>query len=162
MKDPTILGTPSLDGQGPMFEAQCSVAISAQAPDVDACGEFVKILLSDEIQTYIAMNDLFVLNRKAFRRGGDAAIKYINNGGSISANGVGYMAGGHEKYTDKEIDRIEKVVLSCTKIMTEDSAISIILIEEMPAYFTGQKDLDAVVKIAQNRAQKVLDERGSK
>ena len=41
----------------------------------------------------------------------------------------------------------------------EDSAISIILIEEMPAYFLGQKDLDSVVKIAQDRAQKVLDER---
>jgi hypothetical protein len=30
----------------------------------------------------------------------------------------------------------------------------------MPAYFTGQKDLDAVVNIAQDRVQKVLDERG--
>ena len=42
----------------------------------------------------------------------------------------------------------------------EDSAISIILFEEMPAYFLGQKDLDAVIKIAADRAQKVLDERG--
>jgi len=29
----------------------------------------------------------------------------------------------------------------------------------MPAYFSGQKDLDEVVKIAQDRVQKVLDER---
>lgn len=35
-----------------------------------------------------------------------------------------------------------------------------ILIEEMPAYFLGQKDLDSVIKIAENRIQKVLDERG--
>jgi len=34
-----------------------------------------------------------------------------------------------------------------------------ILIEEMPAYFLGQKDLDSVVKIVENRIQKVLDER---
>ena len=34
-----------------------------------------------------------------------------------------------------------------------------ILIEEMPAYFLGQKDLDSVIRIAQDRAQKVLDER---
>lgn len=34
------------------------------------------------------------------------------------------------------------------------------LIEEMPAYFLGQKDLDSVIKIAENRIQKVLDERG--
>ena len=41
-----------------------------------------------------------------------------------------------------------------------DSEIMLILMEEMPAYFLGQKDLDAVVKIAQDRVQKVLDERG--
>ena len=41
-----------------------------------------------------------------------------------------------------------------------DSAINSILIEEMPAYFLGQKDLDSVVVIIQDRAQKVLDERG--
>lgn len=41
----------------------------------------------------------------------------------------------------------------------EDSAISIILIEEMPAYFTGQKDLNSVIAIAHDRVQKVLNER---
>ena len=34
-----------------------------------------------------------------------------------------------------------------------------ILIEEMPAYFLDQMDLDSVIKIAENRIQKVLDER---
>ena len=43
---------------------------------------------------------------------------------------------------------------------SDDASISIILIEEMPAYFLGQKDLDAVIKIAQDRIQKVLNERG--
>jgi len=42
---------------------------------------------------------------------------------------------------------------------TEDQAVNIILIEEMPAYFLGQKDLDSVIKIIQDRVQKVLDER---
>ena len=40
-----------------------------------------------------------------------------------------------------------------------DAAINAILIEEMPAYFSGQKDLDSVVKIVQDRVQKALDER---
>ena len=34
-----------------------------------------------------------------------------------------------------------------------------ILIEEMPAYFAGQKTLDQVIPVMQNRIQKVLDER---
>jgi hypothetical protein len=42
---------------------------------------------------------------------------------------------------------------------SEDAAISLILLEEMPSYFSGQKDLDSVVKVAQDRVQKVLNER---
>ena len=42
---------------------------------------------------------------------------------------------------------------------SENSDMSMILIEEMPAYFLGQKDLDSVIVIIQDRVQKVLDER---
>lgn len=159
IKDPVILGIPSLDGRGPMFTSQCSVAISAQATGIDACGEFVRILLSDEIQTELAMNDNFVINRSAFRNAGKAAIEYYNNGGNQFANGSGVYVEG-EKYSEKNIEKIEKVIGSCSCMSNEDSAISIILIEEMPAYFLGQKDLSKVISIAQNRVQKVLDERG--
>ena len=158
VKSATVLGTPSIDGRGPMFFCNFSVAISAYSADPDACGEFVKILLSDEIQLNIAMNDYFVLNRSAFRKAGTAANEYYNNGGNETASGSGIF---HEtKFTEADIDNIERIIFTCSKIEREDSDISIILIEEMPAYFLGQKSLDAVIKIAQNRVQKVLDERG--
>ena len=41
-----------------------------------------------------------------------------------------------------------------------DASINLILVEEMPAYFSGQKQLADVVRIAQDRAQKVIAERG--
>ena len=63
-------------------------------------------------------------------------------------------------FSDKNIDDLEKVVMNCSKIKSEDSAISLVLIEEMPAYFSGQKDLDSVIIIAQDRCQKILNERG--
>ena len=50
IENPTILGVPSIDGRGPMFSENCSVAISKTAVNIEACGEFIKILLSDEIQ----------------------------------------------------------------------------------------------------------------
>ena len=161
IKNPTILGMPSLDGRGPMFSSLCSVAISAQAPDIDACGEFVKILLSDEIQTSIAMNDYFVLNRSAFRAAGLSANEYYNNGGRECSSGSGVFSDASNPYSEKDIDNVERVIMSCSKMVIEDSDISIILIEEMPAYFLGQKDLSKVIRIAENRAQKVLDERGT-
>lgn len=104
------------------------------------------------------MNDYFVLNRNAFRSAGTAANEYYNNGGDETASGSGVFS--ETKFTEADIDNIERIIFTCSKIKREDSDISMILIEEMPAYFTGQKSLDAVIKIAQNRAQKVLDERG--
>ncbi len=154
----TVLGYPSLDGMGPMFSPISSVAISSQADDIGACAEFVKTLLSEDIQAKIAMNDCFVLNRKAFRDAGTCAIEYYNNGGGIFYNGsMGFVYG---KYDEQDIDNIEDTILNCSKIRTDNPSISIILIEEMPAYFLDQKELDAVIAIIQDRAQTVLDERG--
>lgn len=157
----TIAGLPSFDGRGPRFIPTCSVAVSAQASDIKACAEFVNVLLSDEIQTKIAMNDSFVTSREAFKKAGESAIQYYSNGGNLTNGGNGYSSSGFgREFTSEDVAFVEKMILSCSQIKTEDSDISIILIEEMPAYFLGQKDLDAVIKIAQNRIQKVLDERG--
>ena len=158
-----ILGIPSSDGRGPMFGTDISVAISTHAVNIDACVEFVKILLSDDVQNELVMSDKFVLNRDAFKKGCNAAIEYFNTEEG-SQNLFDYAAGtyvtSHMKFTNEDIDNLENVILSCSKIDSADSAINAILIEEMPAYFLGQKDLDSVVVIIQDRAQKVLDERG--
>ena len=156
----TLAGIPSCDGRGPRFSTECSVAVSAQALDINACGEFVKILLSEDIQTEIAKNDLFVINRNAFKKAAAAGVEYYNGGGQWYGGGKGISPIGlHIKLKEKDIGTAESVLLGCSRLRSEDSPVSIILIEEMPAYFLGQKDLDAVVKIAQNRIQKVLDER---
>lgn len=158
-----ILGVPSSDGRGPMFGTDISVAISAHSTNTEACIEFVRTLLSDDVQNELVMSDKFVLNRDALSQGCRAAIEYFNTEEG-SQNLYDYSAGtyvtSHIKYTGEDIDNIERIILSCSKMNTIDSAIDIILIEEMPAYFLGQKTLDEVILIAQDRAQKVLDERG--
>lgn len=156
-----ILGIPSSDGRGPMASSYYSIAISAQAYDADACGEFVKLLLSDEIQQSYAMSGCFVLNREAFRAAGEEAVKYFNENSLSSVYGYTGMdvPANRIKYTSEHIDTLEKIIDSCSLMRTEDSAINLILLEEMPAFFSGQKDLAAVTQIAQERVQKVLDER---
>ena len=157
---PAILGYPSADGRGPLVNPKFSVAVSAQAKDVNACGEFVKLLLSDEIQNDLATGGTLVVNRSAFRKGAEAALSYINGDGYGN-----YFAGGGDPndhriiFSSQDIDNLEKIIMSCSGTNSVDADISIVLIEEMPAYFLGQKDLTAVIKIAQDRAQKVLDER---
>ena len=156
-----ILGIPSADGRGPSANANLSVAVSAKAYNVDACAQFVKILLSDDIQDLIASDDNLVINRTSFRQQGEAAVEYINGDGYWA-----YFGWEGEDPNDKRlifsvqnIDELENIILSCSNMPYSDAAINAILIEEMPAYFTGQKDIDSVAKIAQDRVQKALDER---
>ncbi len=145
-----ILGMPSPDGRGPAVKMTRSVAVSAQAKNLDACGEFVKMLLSDEVQSSFAMCDNLVINREALRQASKTAVEFYNAG----------MTGVTKHYSESNVDDLDKVILSCSGVSSTDSDISIILIEEMPAYFTGQKSLSDVVRIAQDRVQKVLNERG--
>ena len=158
----SILGLPSLDGRGPVTVISSSIAVSKQAYDIDACAEFVKLLVSDEFQKEYSLSGNFVLNREYFRTTGEAAVEYYNKT-TVSSLFGGYFKDTPEnrvKYTAEHIDVLENTILNCSSVTTEDADINKVLVEEMPAYFTGQKSLDQVIKIAQERVQKVLDERG--
>ena len=145
-----VLGIPSSDGRGPLFSPRRSVAVSAQAKNIAACAEFVKMLLSDDVQTNYAMCDGITVNREALKQAARTAVDYYNTGSN----------GTRKKYSEETVNDLEKVILYCSRMNSVDSEINLILIEEMPAYFLGQKDLDDVIKIAQDRVQKVLGERG--
>ena len=156
-----ILGLPTSDGRGPAAVIGSSIAISKGAYDIDACVDFVKLLMSDEIQEEYMLTGNFVLSRKYFRSTGEAAAEYYNQI-TISDIFGGYFEEGPENrvtYTEEHIDTLEKTILNCSSTITEDADINAILIEEMMAYFSGQKSLNETVKIAQERVQKVLDER---
>ena len=152
-----ILGIPSTDGRGPVYSPHVSVAVSAQAVNKDAAAEFVKLLLSDDVQYSLASNDEFVLSRVAFRKAGEEAVKFYSSG-----EGKNYFGQYSDRMSlsNKNLDDLENIILKCSKCNAPDASINLILVEEMPAYFLGQKDLAAVVTIAQDRVQKVLDERG--
>lgn len=158
-----ILGIPSADGRGPMFGSDISVAVSTHAVNKEACIEFVKLLLSDEVQAELALSDRFVLNRYEFRNVCEQAIEYYNDP-EVQRNAFDYSIGTdvwiNIEFTTDDIETLEKIILSCSKMDSPDSSINLIIAEEMPAYFLGQKDLAPVVKIMQDRMQKVLDERG--
>ena len=157
-----ILGIPSSDGRGPSVFAYDSIAVSAQATNADACGEFIKMLISDDTQKELATKGYLVLNRAAFREAGKASVEFfntINPGYPGGYYGDGPKPKNYVTYTPEHIDALEKVIDSCSCSGSEDAAIAIILVEEMPSYFTGQKSLDEVIKISQDRVQKILDER---
>ena len=159
--DAALLGVPTPDGSGPIAGAGITVAVSAHAADVAVCCEFVKSLLTDDVQNELAQHGSFTLNREIFRNVGYEAVDYFNTV-SVNANfdPDGTVAKNRVTFTKDYIDMVEKAISSATEIKQYDPDIEKILVEEMPAYFSGQKSLDEVVKIAQDRVQKVLGERG--
>jgi hypothetical protein len=119
--------------------------------------------MSDEVQLDFAMKDNFVLSREAFRTAGKAAVEYYSGEGFERYYGIDSNspeAKNRANFSEKNVDDMEAIIESCSIMKAQDADISLILIEEMPAYFSGQKDLDAVIAIAQERCQKVINERG--
>ena len=156
----SILGIPSADGRGPLARLHCSVAVSARAKDTDACVDFLKILLSDDLLYEMAKTSGFTISREAYRKTEEATLNYINGPkGNSNFMSFGMPSERRMKFGKDHMAELEKILSSCSYFESSDSSINLILIEEMPAYFLGQKDLADVIKILQDRVQKVLDER---
>ena len=160
----SILGIPTADGRGPMAVPYTSIAVSSSAYDIDACGDFVKLLITDEYQSKYAEMGNFVLSREAFRESGENAVEYFNSINISYQMFGGYYPDGvpsnRVKYTTEHIDILEETILGCSSMWAEDAEINKVLVEEMPSYFSGQKSLDEVIEIVEDRVQKILDERG--
>lgn len=158
-KSTAILGYPSFDGRGPLFTPDVSVAVSARSANAEACGEFIRLLLSDEIQQELAVvENGFVLNRKVFREVGQKAVEYYS-ADNLSDLGISTQSSGGE-ITNAHIDYMEQNILNCSRMNASDADIALILVEEMQPYFMGQKTLDDVIVIVTDRVQKVINKRG--
>ncbi|MCR5528227.1 MAG: extracellular solute-binding protein [Saccharofermentans sp.] len=162
----TILGIPSIDARGPVATVTGSVAISAKTTEVDACMSFVETLLSPEVQEYYALASkgcpVSVSAYESFAQDiiddYNVAIEQVSRYMSPGAMAV---SGPHMTAIDYSvIDNYETMILSCSSVLSTDTAIKVIVREEMPAYFSGQKTLDEVISIIENRVQTYLDERG--
>ena len=163
-EDVTVLGIPSFDGRGPLITVDSSVAISAQTQEADACWEFIELLLSEDIQTIYGESDYCTpVNIAAFENTGHAVIDdynmYVQDQLRWATEAEIRMYGLYElDYSC--IDKFQELIESCSQVASMDSAVVTIIREEMPAYFSGQKDIDEVISVMEDRVQTFLDERG--
>ena len=158
-----VLGLPSNERRGAQICVYNSIGISASTSDPDGCWAFIEYLLDYETQLEYA--DFSIpLNVQAFEEKAQESVEDCNNmygGGQMSISGFAYNDGErYEEMDESVIDSFEDIIASCSHAQRADQAISIIVSEEMPAFFEGQKSLDEVVDILQDRVQTVLDERG--
>ena len=162
---PIFLGLPSCDSRGPALIVNDSVAISAKSDNIDGCRAFINVLLSDDIQMLYAFSDKTPVNIDAFETKARESIEEYNRGiermrGDYSAAELAVNGVSDDLLDEQEISDYEALIMSCDHLPLTDSAVLIIVREEIQAYFAGQKTLDEVLEIINNRVATFVNERG--
>ena len=163
--DKVIVGYPSYDARGPMVSSNASIGISAQSSNIDGCKEFVRLIFSDECQEIYGMSGGVPINRNAFET---VANDYVTNHNAEvdrvlahSTEAEIHAEGIDVSYADEsDIAEFMSIVEGLRgNISASDGAVNAIIREEIPAYFEGQKSIDDVIRIIQDRVQTVISER---
>ena len=165
VSDMRIMGFPTTDGKGPGLTVESSVAISAGTDREDACKDFVRTLISEDIQydfgTYDGSTPVRI---SSFEQAANDVIDNYNDlyemySGMYSEVELRVLGLPSSQIDHGVVDDYRAMLESCTYINSTDPSIMVIVREEMASYFSGQKNLDEVISLIDDRAQTFLDER---
>ena len=148
-----VYGLPSYDGRGPLTVSSEFVSISADTKFPDACADFVKLLISYDVQCYKESNPI---NRKALRYIAEKKLATYN--ATIDEESKSDLSVKKAKLGPEAIDKYEEILSSSYGGISAGSSVESILMEESSAYFNGQKSMDDVIRVMQKRLQTVIDE----
>lgn len=159
-----LLGIPSYDGRGAVIMGGESVAISSLTDAPDACKEFVSLLLSDDVQEIYGYKNGIPVNRTSFEAVCNKFIEFkdleIDLMRSFMTEAEMRSRGINPDPLDSSvINEFELFINELTGWYTYDATVNAIIREEMPAYFAGQKTLDQVVPVLEDRIQTFMNER---
>jgi len=147
-----IVGIPSSEGHAETIKG-FGIGITSCCPLQDGAWEFVMKMMSPEIQLLAGYYDpvLISAQRASFEN-----FVALHNSRITSDPGIdAFQKPINKEIVDWYIDQISDAVT----VPDTDSSIMVIMNEEMPAYFEGQKSLDDVIKIIENRVNLMLSER---
>ncbi|MBW7473914.1 ABC transporter substrate-binding protein [Paenibacillus oenotherae] len=161
----TMLRPPGIgQDEGIPFKSSQVLGLNANSKVKDAAWSFVKFLLSEEMQTSMAMMN-FPVNQAALN---DklADTKQILEGGGSKRGGKSakIMLRGkdgeeiHPTVSDEDIKKVSDLMPSVGKYTNQDSKVLSMITEESAAYFSGNKSAEAVAQSAANRINTYLNE----
>lgn len=159
----TFVGFPCDNGNGSVISADSEIAIMAKAKNPDGAWEFVKYFLSDEYQNSVSGS--FPIKLSAYDKlKEDAKQKpfYLDDDGNkVEYDNTYYLGDQQIKIgvnTDEDNERMMNFIQSINSCINYDQELMNIITEEAGAYFSGQKSVDEVVDIIQNRANTYISE----
>lgn len=160
--DIVLCGYPTDSGAGHQLQGFNMMGIYAKSPAKDGAWEFFSYVLSPENQEELYE---FPVTQAAFDKKIENAKKppfYIDEeGNEVEYEDYYYIDGEEiimEPLSQKEIDMILAAIYGAENFIVNDAKLNEIINEEAGAYYAGQKSLDEVVGIIQNRAQTYISE----
>lgn len=149
-----MVGYPSSDRAGLYSRESYTFSITNCCPDKDAAWKVASHLLEYGFQKKLADRYVIPVRLDAIEADADEVILSINNGFTRYYNWDVY----HADLASWKAQYIQ-YVMNIEYIRSYDPSIVVILSEEMPAYFHGDKSLDDVCAIIESRVNNMLEER---
>lgn len=163
----TIIGTPSVDASGPRFRAVETVSVTSVSDVKDGAKIFLNFLFSGAgFGSSLKEFQNIVTNREIMQRNIAITAEKNNTGEKVDEEMSSYMTGLGElsnvygyKYSSKEMEK--QMMNSLSAISTyyyDDPVITAFLVEDLAPYYAGDRSLDDVVKILNDRTNKYIKE----
>lgn len=163
-EETTFIGVPSDNGCGSTIYPNTTLAVMAKAKNPDGAWEFIKTLLSDEAQSS-NMNSGLPLKLSAYDKLKEKAKEkpyWENEKGEKEYYDDNVWVGEQqfvcEPNTDEDNEKIMNFIKSVTNVRSYDSDLFKIIDEETQAYFSGQKSVDEITDLIQNRVSTYVNE----
>ena len=157
-KDPVLLGLPTYDGRGPSAVITNSIAVSAVSELKDGCIEFIKLLLSKDIQELCSYNPI---NRTALPGVLDRYMEHF----IYEYKMVGFTSESEAARFDYYLptDNMKASYIANMEnvevVSASDPAIRAIVSEELSEAYSGQKDIKEIEKSLEQRLKTLYSEK---
>ena len=160
-KDPVLLGFPSSDRKGAFAIVSNSVSVSAGSDLKEGCYDFIRMLISKDIQELSAENPI---NRTALPAVLDKyaeifQYEYKEAGFTTEAEAAKY---NYYLPTDEMKASYIKIMENIEIVAESDQSIMAIVNEELSAAYAGQKDIKEIEASLQDRLSTLYSEKYSK
>lgn len=170
----TCIGYPTAGSNGSVIYGSSAVAISSKSKYKDAAWEFLEGFLLDSASNNRFSWGFSVIESKlqeqfaeemeadyATDENGDILLD--ENGEKVQISHGGWSFGNNVSFeiyasTQEEADAVRELIDNTTTLVSQDTQIMSIINEEVAPYFEGQKSVQEVADIIQNRIQTYVDE----
>lgn len=165
-EDSVFTGYPEGRGNGMVIVPDNCYAVNAFSEHKDLAWKFIESFFTDEWQKEVTPNYFFSVCKDIFEEQLQEAMRrkmYMGNDGNqyelpivqydLDGETINVYAAGEE-----DVEQLRKMVNDAVMIKRGDSPLTAIIQEEAAYYFAGDKTIEEVVDIIQNRIQLYMNE----